>query len=272
MTRYILFFAMILGILGCEPYIEDAIELPAQPAAPDFSMELDPDNPNRVIVKDLSTNSFNRVWEFPGGTPNSSTLAVDTVLYIAAGDYDVTLHIAGEGGGGTNSATKSLNIEQDAEVECTDFLTLLTGGCNNPDGKCWTFISAAGAVTVGPVPGSGEWFTSPIDGLQAEQYDDSFCFYFEGFSFLYENNGATVNPWNGFAPEEYDPPTDHTWTLVEGGGENGENRLLLTEGSFMGLWDAGPVVDIIVLTEDELVIRSPFLDGGGWFELYFEPN
>lgn len=254
---------------ACEPSIDEDIAIPALPEAPNISIEVSADNPNRIIVKDLSDNFFSRVWELPGGTPEVSTLQVDTILYQKAGDYEITLHASKVGGGGTAFAQESVFIEEDAVLDCSDEVTFLTGGCDNPSGKCWTFSRVAGAVTVGPDPGSSEWFSSPVDGLQNEQYDDSFCFTFEGSSFQYDNNGQTVDPFNGFAPVDFDPPTDLTYFLQEGGGGNGETRIVLPEDAFMGVWNSGPLYDIISLTEQELVVRSRITDADGWFDLYF---
>ncbi|MFK7906186.1 MAG: hypothetical protein AB8B69_13725 [Chitinophagales bacterium] len=265
----ILSFLFIAAIItSCDPYIEDDIDIGNLPTAPQFSMEPTAENPNLIVVKDLSGDFFSRVWEFEAGLPPSSTNAVDTVLFTKAGEYDITLHAAATGGSGTVQGRQTVTIAEDAVVECSDLLTLLTGGCGL-EGKCWTFSTVAGAVTVGPEPGSGEWFTSTDAGLVPEQYDDGFCFLFEGASFQYENNGQTIDPFNGYVAVDYDPPTDYTWFINEGGGENGEDRIVLPEGAFMGVWDAGNLYDIVTLTEDELVVRTEFLDGGGWFELYF---
>jgi len=264
-----LLFAVLILLSACDPSIEEDIQIPGLPASPEMSIEVSPDNPNKIIIKDLSDNFFSRVWDLPGGTPDKSTLSIDTILYQKAGDYAITLHAAKAGGGGTSLAKENIFIADDAVLECSDEITFLTGGCDNPTGKCWTFSRVAGAVTVGPDPGSSEWFTSPVDGLQAEQYDDSFCFTFEGSSFQYDNNGQTVDPFNGFSPVDFDPPTDLTYFLQEGGGGNGETRIVLPEGAFMGVWNSGPLYDIIVLTEQELVVRSRITDADGWFDLYF---
>ncbi len=264
-----LLFTVILLLSACDPSIDEDIAIPALPDAPMLSIEVDVDNPNKIIVKDLSTNAFARVWDLPGGTPTKSSLAIDTILYTKAGNYMITLHAAAEGGGGTSFASQSIIIEADAIIECSEEITFLTGGCDNPLGKCWTFSRAAGAVAVGPIPGSSEWFSSPEGGLQDAQYDDSFCFAFDGFPFQYLNNGQTIDPFNGFAPIDFDPPTDLTYFLAEGAGGNGETRIVLPEGAFIGVLDSGPLYDIILLTDDELVLRSQILNSDGWFDLYF---
>lgn len=265
---YFLFFGL-LAFAACDPSIDENIAIPALPATPMMSAEADVNNPNRIIVKDLSDNSFARVWDLPGGTPNKSTLAIDTILYTKAGNYAISLHAAAEGGGGTAFAATNISIEEDAIVGCSEQIVFLTGGCDNPSGKCWTFSQVAGAVSVGPDPGSTEWFTSLEGGLVPEQYDDSFCFVFDGSGFQYLNNGQTIDPFNGYAPIDLDPPTDLTYFLAPKAGGNGETRIVLPEGAFMGVMDSGPLYDIIRLTENELVVRSRITNADGWFDLYF---
>ena len=273
MKKYIipsvcLFF--ISCFLACDPSIDEQIALPAQPEAPTISIEQLDDGSNRVVITDLSSGFFSRVWDLPGGTPNTSTLVSDTILYQKAGEYAITLHSAKEAGGGTTSVSQSVSFAEDAILACTDEITNLTGGCDNLLGKCWIFSQVAGAISVGPTPGSTEWYTSPEGGLVPEQYDDRFCFTFEASSFQYKNNGSTIDPYNGYAAVEIDPPTDLTYFLSPGGGDNGETRIVLPEGAFMGVMDSGPLYDIVFLTENELVVRSEIVGGAGWFDLYFK--
>lgn len=259
---------LLLTLYACEPYQEDDIALGPLPEAPTMRVTL-LDDGNHVVIEDVSDGFFSRVWDLPGGQPNHSTEAYDTIFYSKAGTYNISLYAAKSGGNGSAATSQTITIAQDAVGGCSDEVELLAGGCNDGDEKCWTFSHASGAVGVGPFPGSREWYNSPLDGLQAEQYDDRFCFAFSGSRFYYDNAGATIDPWNGYAPVPYDPPNDHTYTLVPGGGESGELRIILTEGSFMGVWDASNIYDVVKLTETELVVRSPFLNGSGWFELTF---
>ena len=271
--KYILsILSITLLIYSCDPYQVEDVQLGSSPTIPQFSVTfLDS---NTVVVENLSTGNFTHIWDFGRSadgkvpTPETSTKMIDTVTYFNKGDYTITLHVSAESGGGTASNSESITILKDKEVSCTPTIALLTGDCG-PNGKCWVFSNVAGAISVGPTPGSSEWFSSPAGGLQAEQYDDSWCFFQDGRSFRYFNNGETVDPNNGFTPVPYTPPTDHTWQLFPGAGVNGEDRIVLTNGSFMGVWDASATYDIVTLTETDLVVRSEFLAGGGWFELYF---
>lgn len=276
MKNVLLFWLLILAVAACSPVEENDIDLPAQPAAPTFSMEYLAGDSNRIVVQDLSTGFFDHTFDFPGGIPAKSKRAVDTVFYTKAGDYLVTLYAAGEGGGGVSQSTKVARINQDATALCDPLVGLLTGSCEAA-GKCWTFTHAAEAVRVGPVPGSTEWYKSPANGLQAAQYDDLFCFYFDGAKFQYANNGQTVDPWNGYAAVPFTPPTNLTWLISKGTGDAGADQIVLPAGTFIGTWDSGPVYDIAKLTATELVLRSPIRNqngtpGTGWFEFTLLKN
>ena len=77
------------------------------------------------------------------------------------------------------------------------------------------------------------------------------------------------DPWNGYKPVPFSLPGKPQWQLIPI-GPAGVPRIELPEGAFMGVWDASNVYDIVRLTEKEMIVRTPFLKGGGWFELYFE--
>lgn len=267
------FFAVLLFAIACEPVQDPEIDLPAVPTTASFNAEPTAENPNLIVVKDNSTGFFDRLWDLPGGTPSSSKEAVDSIFFTTAGEYIISLHLSAEGGGGSTIATKTITILEDAEVDCDEQVSLLTGNCS-AEGKCWVFSTVAGAVTVGPTAGSGEWFTSPEAGLVPEQYDDRACFIIEGLTYDYLNNGQTVNPWEGFEAQDFTPPAGQTWSFSPNGGLDGVPQINLGDG-FMGVRDSGPLYDVVTLTETELVVRSRFRnqDGTtpdeGWFELYF---
>lgn len=278
MSNKLFIFILLAGLwaLGCQSERDDDIQLPPAPDAPLFSVEPVAGDSNRVIIRDLSQDGFQRLWNLPGGTPKSSTKAVDTVFYSRAGEYTVTLYVSHTDGSGTSNASKKVVILTDAAPGCSPKLALLTGDCGTP-GKCWTFSRAAAAIKVGPTYDDFSWFTSAENGLQAEQYDDGFCFTFDGFVFKNSNNGASVNPWNGYSPEAYDPGVSE-FSFLEGTGISGRDQIVLADDQFMGVWDADNVLDVIKLTATELVVRARIRaqngtpNPEGWFELTFIPQ
>ncbi|MEY3239144.1 MAG: hypothetical protein RIR11_582 [Bacteroidota bacterium] len=275
--KIFLFVALVVAVLaGCYPDRDDDNQLPDAPGAPQFSVEMVAGDSNRMIIKDLSSGSFQRLWDLPGGTPKNSTKAIDTIAYSKKGFYNITLYVSKEDGSGSPSASKKIEILKDATLACNPKFGLLTGDCN-PQGKCWTLSRAPGAVKVGPGYDDFSWFASAADGLQNEQYDDTYCFTFENLVFQYKNNNATVNPWNGYQAEAYDPGISE-FVFLEGTGINGRDQILLPDDQFMGVWDCDNLMDVVKLTETELIVRGrQRMQNGtpnpqGWFELTFVPQ
>jgi PKD repeat protein len=275
-----LFLLSILVFAACDPSQVDDVELGAAPSAPEFSIEVLQDDPNTIVVKDLSSGNFNRVWNFgknaDGQTPlkPTSTEVMDSVTYLKAGTYTITLYVSSETGGGTAQSSKTIIIADDAVTGCTGIVALLTGDCL-PSGRCWTLSQVAGAVTVGPNQGDGSWFTSTTAGLEPDQYDDDFCFFLDNGEFQYNNNGLTINPFDGYQAQVFNYPADLSWTFSPGTGTGGNDQIILAEGLFLGVRDASNVYDIVTISETELVVQAPIVneDGtpnvnNGWFELY----
>jgi hypothetical protein len=267
---------VLLAWWGCAPERDDDFHLAPAPIAPEFSVEMVEGDSNRFVLRNLSEGNFQYLWSLPGGTPKTSSEAHDTVLYTDAGDYTITLFVSAANGGGSASASKSVQVLRNAPMSCTSKMSLLTGGCG-ADGKCWTFTHVAGAVKVGPGYDDYSWYTSPTNGLQDAQYDDGFCFTFENLVFQNKNNGQSVDPWNGYAAVPYDPGISD-FVFLEGTGAGGRDQLLLQDDQFMGVWDSDNLLDIVKLTETELIVRARQRDPNGaplaqgWFELVFMPQ
>ena len=145
------------------------------------------------------------------------------------------------------------------ELSCEGTLALLTG-CDNP--KTWKFASDAGAIAIGPEPGSTEWYASPAGALVDFQYDDRWTLTEDG-EFLYNNNGGSMNPFDGYI-ETLMTVQPSTYVLELEAGPNGEDLFtvgsLVTEAAeicgWMGVWDSGPTYTITELTEDRLVLSA----------------
>lgn len=275
-TRWMGLLILIIALGSCEPDRIDEFTVDGTPMPPDFTITPVADNPNRVVLNVSGTAGFQVLWDLPGATPKISQKMMDTVLYAKAGEYTITLYASAKDGSGTASAAKKISILQDAPLSCGPKVALLTGDCG-PDGKCWTLTQEAGAVKVGPAYGDFSWFTSTAGALQAAQYDDLFCFTFDGLVFQNRNNGASVNPWDGYKVQSVDfGISDFLYT--EGTGTNGRDQIILQNDQFMGVWDADNVIDIMKLTEQELVIRARLRNPAGepaaegWFELTFVAN
>ncbi len=271
-------FALLLAAVGCQPIEEEGIDLPGTPNA-SFDWEyLYVDtastpyvDSNRVVFTSMAGDAFLHFWDFGNGFTSNAT--ADTTFYPQSGDYEVTYSVYTAGGSG--SATAAIPIANTVELPCEGTLALLTG-CD--DQKTWIFSGEAGAISVGPTPGSTEWYSSPVAGLVPEQYDDSYQLSVNG-EYFYHNNGGTINPFEGYVVNELAVPDTLSYLLNPGVGLNGEDQIRLLPDDtgfcwFMGVWDAGPTFDIIELTEDRLVVMAPIMNGDctngeGFFTLIF---
>ncbi len=272
-SKFILALFSVFILSGCIPDRDNDIFLVAPGENPQFSIEVIPGETNKYVIKDLSSNNFQRLWDIKGGTPNISSKLVDTITYNKAGTYQLTLMVSKSNGSGTLFSSKTVIIEKDAPLSCSPKIALLTGNCL-PEGKCWTLVPDAGAVKVGPTYDDFSWFTSTAGSLQPEQYDDRFCFTFENLVFQNKNNGGTVNPWDGYKVAALDPGISD-FVFSEGTGINNRDQIFLQDNQFMGVWDADNILDIITLTESKLVVRTRLRaqngtpNAEGWFELTF---
>ena len=270
--------AILIAAVGCQPIEDEGIDLPGAPSA-SFEWEyLYVDtaaapyvDSNRVVFTSLAGDGFLHFWDF--GNNLTSNALQDTTFYPQSGDYEVTYSVYGAGGSGV--ATQTVPIANTVELPCEGTLALLTG-CDNQ--KTWIFSGEAGAISVGPQPGSSEWYSSPLAGLVPEQYDDSYQFTTDG-EYFYDNNGGTVNPYEGYVVTELAVPDTLSYLLNPGAGLNGEDQIRLLPDDtgfcwFMGVWDCGPTFDIIEITEDRLVVMAPIqngdcTNGDGYFTLIF---
>ena len=60
---------------------------------------------------DLTAPGTTYAWQFPGGTPATSSLRQPTVTYPTGGTYDVTLTITNAGGSGTRTETNIVQVQ-----------------------------------------------------------------------------------------------------------------------------------------------------------------
>jgi len=270
-SKSFIYLSMLVFFFACRPEEDTSIDIGSLPDAPQFDVEVLASNPNQVVFTITSNDFFDYVWDIPGGTPDKSSKATDTIFYQQAGNYAITLHAAKEGGSGTSSNTKSIVIEQDAEAMCDEITSVLTAECTE---KCWKLSPSPGSVIVGPQPFSAEWYNSP--GLDPAQENDRWCLAFEGGSFNYVNGGETFSACQGFIVDpDYPVPAGVSYQILPSSSSNSTLKIVLEEGSWMGVEDTGPEYEIISLTEDELILLTPIkpCDGApspGWFTLTFQ--
>jgi PKD repeat protein len=270
--KHTIYAVILMSLLAsCEPVRDDEFGLTGE--APKPVLEITPLDGNTFVVKDKTAGGFQRLWSFPGGMPANSTADTDTIFYPKKGSYTISLFVSQSDGSGTGSAIQKVEVAENAAQNCTDKMALLTGDCF-PQGKCWTFTREAGAVKVGPKYDDFSWYTAPAGGLQDAQYDDGFCFTFDGLIFQNKNNGASVNPWDGYKVVPLDPGVA-SFVFSEGTGTAGKDQIIIPDDQFMGVMDADNIMDVMQLTETQLVVRTRLRAANGvpaaegWFELTF---
>ena len=107
---------------------------------------------------------------------------------------------------------------------------------------------------MGPIPYSGEWYTSP--DITPAQADDRWCFKEDG-TFIYDNAGASFSSCQGYVEDpNYPIPPVNNWTLGEGKGIDNLDRLNL-DGIWMGVEDSGPTYDMIEVTGNKMMLLTP---------------
>ncbi len=261
--------------ITCNPTRDDDFSLDSIVETPNISVEQVPSDGNKFLVKDLSSGNYKGLWDFDRGSlPATSSKAIDTVFYSKAGEYTITYFISKADGSGTATASKKVKVLQNAVAACSPKLALLTGDCG-PNGKCWTLTKKAAAVKVGPSYDDFSWFTSPVNGLQPTQYDDGFCFTFTDFIYQNRNNGKSINPWDGYKAVDYDGGLSN-FQFLEGTGNSNRDQIIIPNEQFMGVWDSDNIMDVVKLTETELVLRAKLRAQNGipanegWFELTYE--
>jgi len=145
----------------------------------------------------------------------------------------------------------------------------------------WQLSSAEGALSIGPEPLSGVWFSSPENGLEPTQYDDSWSFY-PGGEFVYSNSGSTWSPWSGvdwnatFEPASFEVSDNGPFfgepTFSISSMFSNETGLIC---GWFGTVDSGSEYEVVSLSETSLTVVGESVDQncsslGGFWTLTFE--
>ncbi|MFN0034303.1 MAG: PKD domain-containing protein [Saprospiraceae bacterium] len=111
--------------------------------------------PLTVNFTNNSTGATSYSWSFPGGNPNTSTLASPTVAYDTAGVYTVTLTATNANGSSTASSTVTVNtLPQTVGFTDTvthDTIVRFTNTSTGATSYLWTFGDGDSSTVASPI-------------------------------------------------------------------------------------------------------------------------
>jgi PKD repeat protein len=112
-----------------------------------------------------STNATTFNWQFPGGTPASSTMANPTVVYTSSGTYSAILTVSNSAGSDTQTQTNLVVVDDVPTVGFTansnDFSATFSNQTTNATTYLWNFGDGNTSTMVSPV------HTYAVDGNYA---------------------------------------------------------------------------------------------------------
>ncbi|QCK14471.1 PKD domain-containing protein [Mangrovivirga cuniculi] len=261
----IFFVATLLILGGCE---EEEYSLGTPPTEQDaqFTAEQDAQGENWINFSS-SSDAFLKVWDFGNGSSAEGDQV--TAYYPFAGEYEVTLTVY-EKGGSVSSSQMITIANTDPEICNVEVLSLLTGGCDMPEGKTWVIdASRGGHFGVGPttsyVP---EWYAAgPNEKEGGGMYDDEYTFVLNESVFIQETNGdiylnagqasnfpgAYENPDVGDFTAPYTAPENINYSIFE--GPEGYTNISFNNGGFIGYATGVNSYQIVSISENELFLR-----------------
>ena len=124
----------------------------------------------------------------------------------------------------------------------------------------WMFSQGAGALEIGPSPGSNLWYSSEPFGLQSAQYDDVYSFTANGTLFA-NYNGSIIDAFSGYSEQNYECTSiDIDFNSSGESDELATIELLPASTScscpFIGANDAGLTYTITNLSETTLELQA----------------
>ena len=139
-------FTCSVLLLSCE---YDTRELAAKPVA-SFTVSPVAGQTNKYLLTSTSVNGFRYDWDKANGLGYRQGKAIDTVYFPDRGNYTIKLFVFGHNG--IDSTQQVINVVNDDPAALTP-LKILT---NNSSRK-WKLAPEAGALWIGPDPGTTWW-------------------------------------------------------------------------------------------------------------------
>ncbi|WP_187696559.1 PKD domain-containing protein [Xanthovirga aplysinae] len=272
-----------LAVLGCEPFEEEKPGLGDSPDASQMIVDVDNSDPYNPVFSYSPDFEYHKIiWDLGRGVVVEDQEEV-TDYFGFESNYEIKITVLTQGG----QATKVLNhvvSETDPAICENEIYNLLTGGCDAVEGKTWVWASHQPShFGVGPADGiTGPiWYAAGAYDQEGNGlYDDEMTFTLDAqYSFALNNNGDTfvnVGELGGFPGKDgneydsdptlpYTPPTEVSWAVERGEGENqGKTYLKLSNGGFLSYWESSDTYEILSISEDELYVMGAG-SGNGWY-------
>ncbi len=274
--KYSLFLFILIGLVACEPSIEDKTDIGPAPS-PSFNI-VTTDNPNEFILKNTTEGAFMIFWELEGASDQEGQEVL--VNFPFMGSYEVKMTAFNRGG--SASTTQSLTVTQDDPNSCFGNMKLLTG-CGE---KVWRMAPESNAMLIGPNHDEIWWGNSDNDVVERTcHFNDEYVFRSNG-EFMQDTKGdfwADSDGNNNVFPSDLGVPigchsTDAYPEAYKSWGSGtysftiGESSLTVVgDGAWIGLYKVGTsdevgtpqssiTYTIESITENRMVIFTDY----GW--------
>jgi len=266
MKKYI-FNLFILSLLFAFTACNEEFVLEEAPSEAEASFEVSESSKgeNYVVLTNTS-DGFIKKWDFGNG---ASAEGSEVEAYFPfEGEYEVTLTVYSAGGSVSSSETIAITTT-DPTICNVEFLELLTGGCDQPDGKTWVIdAERAGHFGVGPPNAAGPDYYAAAANEKAGGglYNDEYTFILNQYQFIQETNGDIyLNPAQegnfpgSFEPEvgdrkaPYDAPENINFAISE--NAEGQTVLSFNNNGFIGYNTGVSTYTILSISENEMFIR-----------------
>lgn len=291
--RFSLVLALVAGLLisACSDNSTSG-ELGSAPPEASFTVSAVSGQENTYLLESTTEGAFMWQWDFGNGNGWQKGNEIDTAFYSRAGDYEIKLRAFGKAG--SDSASKSINVAQNA---CIGDLKTLTG-C---DGKTWVLNPEPGAVWIGTADFGTQYYAytaADVNGRSC-QFNDEYTFNLDGTM----NRELQGDIWVDSEPNQNPFPSDiiasgqagcYDWSTINsnysawGSGTfnysiSGNQLKINGDGAYMALYKAGdsgvtatPESDISYkiqeLTQDKLVVAAIYNDINLAFQYTFTPK
>lgn len=277
----ILVFALLFGLVACEPEELDKPGYDSPPSNDQVSFTITPGSDDFTFTLS-NTSSVDGIAHWDLGNGVKVTGDEVTATYSFPGEFEVTLTLVTNGG--QASASQTLTQTETDYSLLTDPLYLnLSGGTDSIDGRTWVLDSTSvGHLGVGPPEGTWPewWAAAPLQKQGVHMYDDEINFNIIDFVATYENHGksyvkafqidnpAYSNPVenDGDYIVDYATPVTGTWAINT-----------VDEVNYLAMNAATPIFpnfdvgaenntyEIQSITENELKLRCIGGDGSAWY-------